>query len=139
MIVPNGGPMNKSFPSSKPPVRISTTKKFKRGLELSLNPEEYRALLLMLSHDTRCGKPVGGGSGTGLRGLDFAGSIIYYNLSADCMRIHLLSIEKVDWDGPPPAAKEQGLLRVALSAATSSAVAVTVRGGLKWIWNLIDF
>ena len=132
--------MNQSFPSSKPPVRISTTRKFKRGLDSSLNPEEYRALLLMLSHDTRCGKQVGGCLGAGgLRGLDFAGSIIYYNLSADCMRIHLLSIEKVDWDEPPPAANEQRLLRVALSAATGSAVALTVRGGLKWIWNLIDF
>lgn len=132
--------MNQSFPSSQPPVRIFTTKKFKRGLELSLNPEEYRALLLMLSHDTRCGKLVGCGVGAGgLRGLDFAGSIIYYNLSADCMRIHLLSIDKMDWGGPLPAANEQRLLRVALSAATGSAVAAAVRGGLKWLWNLIDF
>lgn len=132
--------MNQQYPSSKPPVRISSTKKFKRCLDLALNPEEYRALLLMLAHDTRCGKPVGDCLGAGvLRGLDFAGSIIYYNLSADCARIHLLSIEKVDWDARPAAANEKRLLRVALSAATGSAVAVTVRGGLKWIWNLIDF
>lgn len=133
--------MNQPYPSSKPPVRISSTKKFKRGLDLSLNPEEYRALLLMLMHDTRCGKSVGGGPDAGvLRGLDFAGSIIYYNLSADCTRVHLLSIEKVDWNVPSAVvSNEKGLVRVALSAATGSAVALTVRSGLKWLWNLIDF
>jgi hypothetical protein len=132
--------MNQPYPLSNPPVRITATKKFKRGLDLSLNPEEYRALLLVLAHDTRCGKPVGAGFGVGgLRGLDFAGSIIYYNLSSDCMRIHLLSIEKVEWDERVPVVNEKSLLRVALSAATGSAVAVTVRSGLKWIWNLIDF
>ena len=132
--------MNQPYPSSIPPVRISSTKKFKRGLDLSLNREEYRALLLMLAHDTRCGKPVGSGVGAGvLRGLDFAGSIIYYNLSGDFLRVHLLSIEKVDWNAPPTVSNETGLARVALSAATGSAVALTVRSGLKWIWNLIDF
>ena len=104
-----------------------------------MNLEEYRALLLMLSHDTRCGKPVGDVLGPGgLRGLDFAGSIIYYNLSADCMRIHLLTIEKVEWDERRAGANEQRLLRVAVSAATGSAVAAAVRSGLKWLWNLID-
>lgn len=104
-----------------------------------MNPEEYRALLLMLAHDANCGKPVmGDACVAGLRGLDFAGNIIYYNLSADRTRIHLLSIEKVEWGERPQVATERGLLRVALSAATGSAVAVTVRSGLKWIWNLID-
>ena len=130
--------MNQPLPSSLPPVRISSTKKFKRGLELSLNREEHRALLLVLAHNAGCGKPVGGFGAGGLRGLDFAGTIIYYNLSADGMRIHLLSIEKVDWDEPPMPANEQRLLRVALSAATASAVSATVRSGLRWIWNLID-
>jgi len=134
-----GGLMNQPFPSSKPPVRISSTQKFNRGLELSLNPEEHRALLLVLAHNAGCGKPVGGFGADGLRGLDFAGTIIYYNLSDDCTHIHLLSIEKMDWNKPPLAANEQRLLRVALSAATASAVAATVRSSLRWIWNLIDF
>ena len=130
--------MIQPYPSSNPPVRISSTKKFKRGLDLALNREEYRALLLMLAHDTGCGKPVGSGvRAEGLRGLDFAGNIIYYNLSADLVRVHLLSIEKVDWNAPPAVSKEKGLLRVALAAATGSAVALTVRSGLKWMWNLI--
>ena len=30
------------------------------------------------------------------------------------------------------------LINVALSVATGSVVAVTVRGCLKWIWNVID-
>jgi hypothetical protein len=129
--------MNHPYPSSNPPVRISSTNKFKRGRDVSLNREEYRALLLMLAHDTGCGKPVGGAGG--LRGLDFAGSIIYYNLSSVRMRIHLLSIEKVEWVERATVLNEKSLLRVALSAATGSAVTLTVRSGLKWIWNLIDF
>ncbi|MEO5935010.1 MAG: hypothetical protein ABIQ08_15860 [Duganella sp.] len=54
------------------------------------------------------------------------------------MRIHLLTIEKVEWDERPAGANEQRLPRVAVSAATGSAVAAAVRGGLKWLWNLID-
>ena len=129
--------MNQRFPSINPPLRIFPTDQFKRDRESALSAAEYRGLLLVLGDDTKCGKPVAGMGG--VLALDFAGSIIHYYPSLDHRTIHLLNIEKVDWNDRPPAANEQRLLRSVLSAATGSAVAVVVRGGLKWIWDLIDF
>lgn len=125
-----------------PPSRLSAqivfSSEFNEGAGAFLNPAEYRALLLLLRDDTRRGEPVAGLPG--MRGLDFAGSIIYYLLSADGKNVYLLRIERVDWhDHPPapPAPMEQQLLRGALTMVARSAIVVAVRGGLKWIWDFI--
>lgn len=100
-----------------------------------LNPAEYRALFLLLGDETRRGEPVG--DFPGLRGLDYAGNIIYYLLPADGKKVFLLRIERVDWCARPVEAREQKLLRAALSVATKSAIVVAVRGGVKWLWDFI--
>lgn len=100
-----------------------------------LNPAELRALFLLLGDETRRGEPVG--DLPGMRGLDYAGNIIYYLLPADERTIYLLRIERVEWCGRAVPAKEYKLLRGALSVATKSAVVISVRDGVKWLWDFI--
>lgn len=100
-----------------------------------LNPAELRALFLLLSDDTRRGVPVG--DLQGMRGLDYAGNIIYYLLPADEQTVFLLRIERVEWSARPVVAKERKLLRTALSVVTKSAIEISVRDGVKWLWDFI--
>lgn len=127
--------MSRPIPSSKPPVQIVCSSEFTECAGSLLNPAEYRALFLLLGDETTRGKPVG--DFPGLRGLDYAGSIIYYMLLADQRTVFLLQIERVDWSPRPMEAKEQRMLRAALSLATKSAVVLAVRGGVKWLWDFI--
>ncbi|MBP1203042.1 hypothetical protein JOD97_001056 [Duganella sp. 1411] len=127
--------MTKSTPPSKPPVRIVCSSEFSQNASTYLNPAEYRALFLLLGEESKLGEPVG--DLPGLRGLDYAGTIIHYLLPPDHGTVYLIRIERVDWDARSPAAREKRLLRAALSLATKGVVVIAVRGGLKWLWDLI--
>lgn len=127
--------MSQSFPPYKPPVQIVCTSEFSQCAASMLNPAELRALYLLLGDETRRGEPVG--DLPGMRGLDYAGNIIYYMLPADEQTVFLLRIERVEWSARPVAAREQKMLRTALSVVTKSAIVISVRDGVKWLWDFI--